>query len=266
MDFLKKNWEKVLLGVVLVGLAVAVAFLPLKISSERDELRQKREIYEKPAAPLPAPDLSVAAAGLKRTTVPVTLDLSSGHRLVNPVLWQKSVDGSRVIKVTTGREVGPDAVVVVKTTPLYTTYTLDSVMTNADGSFRYVVGVERQAAEKPSDRPKKSMAVAKDTKAVLFSLVGERDVAAGRELELEPVDMPDERIRLTKAAPVKRVDGYLADLKYPPENRSWTTRRKGDKITFGTETYNIVAITANEVVLSAPSGKMSTVRTAESNR
>jgi hypothetical protein len=265
MDFIKKNWEKALLGIVLVGLAVAVAFLPLKISRERQELRDKSKIYEKPATPLAAPDLTVATADLKRTGFPVTLDLSTRHRLLNPVLWQKSVDGSRVIKVTTGREVGPNAVVIVKTTPLYTTYTLDSVMTNADGSFRYVVGVERQAAEKPADRPKKSVAVGKDTKSALFSLVTERDGPAGRELVIEPADAPEERFTLTKAAPFKRVDGHLADLKYPPENRSWTGRRKGDKITFGTEAYNIVAIAANEVVMSAPSGKMSTVRN-DSNR
>ena len=142
----------------------------------------------------------------------------------------------------------------------------DSVMTNADGSFRYVVVVERQAADKPADRPKKSMPVARDTKALLFSLVSETNAASGQEIVIELTDPPGERVKLSKAATSKRVDGYLADLKYPPENRAWPTRRKGDKITFGGETYNIVAIAANEVVLSAPSGKMSTVRTAESNR
>jgi hypothetical protein len=42
MDFIKKNWEKVLLGVVLVGLTVAVALLPLKVASEREALKTKR--------------------------------------------------------------------------------------------------------------------------------------------------------------------------------------------------------------------------------
>jgi hypothetical protein len=39
MDFLKKNYEKILLGVVLLGLAVAVGFLPFKIASEKQKLK-----------------------------------------------------------------------------------------------------------------------------------------------------------------------------------------------------------------------------------
>ena len=35
MEFLKKHYEKVLLGVVLVGLTVGAASLPLMISGER---------------------------------------------------------------------------------------------------------------------------------------------------------------------------------------------------------------------------------------
>jgi Lhr-like helicase len=56
------------------------------------------------------------------------------------------------------------------------------------------------------------------------------------------------------------VDGHLADLRYPPENRNWSNRREGDRLTFGGEEYNIVAINENEVVLSARSGKKTTVR------
>ena len=43
MDFLKKHYEKVLLGVVLVGLAVGAALLPWMISKERDLERAKAD-------------------------------------------------------------------------------------------------------------------------------------------------------------------------------------------------------------------------------
>ncbi|MEY4387637.1 MAG: hypothetical protein RLY20_2920 [Verrucomicrobiota bacterium] len=266
MEFVKKNWEKILLGVVLVGLAVAVAFLPIKINSEKQTLAEKRQILEPKVKLLEPVNLTVADSDLKRTATPVALDFSTGHRLFNPVLWQKTPDGSRIIKVTTGKEVGPDAVVILKTSPLYTTYALDSVMTNADGSFRYVIGVERQAADKPTDRGKRSMAVAKDTKAPLFSLDKVIEGQAGPELTLELADPAGEKVTLSKLTPYRRVDGYLAELKYPPENRTWPPRRKGDKLTFAGDTYNIVAITETEVVLSAPNGKMTTVRAAEPNR
>jgi len=35
MDFIKKHYEKILLGVVLLGLAVAVVALPFYITSQR---------------------------------------------------------------------------------------------------------------------------------------------------------------------------------------------------------------------------------------
>ena len=40
MEFIKKNYEKMLLGLVLLGLAVAVALLPFKIASERENSRE----------------------------------------------------------------------------------------------------------------------------------------------------------------------------------------------------------------------------------
>ena len=42
MDFLKKHYEKVMLGVVLLGLAVAVAVLPFMIASEKEKLEEMK--------------------------------------------------------------------------------------------------------------------------------------------------------------------------------------------------------------------------------
>jgi hypothetical protein len=48
----------------------------------------------------------------------------------------------------------------------------------------------------------------------------------------------------------------MADLKYTPENKTWTARRVGSgPLTFAGEEYNIVAIGTNEVVLSAKSNQ-----------
>jgi len=38
MDFLKKHYEKILLGIVLVGLAGAFVYLPVKIGAEKQQL------------------------------------------------------------------------------------------------------------------------------------------------------------------------------------------------------------------------------------
>jgi hypothetical protein len=259
MDFIKKHWEKVLLGVVLVGLAVAVAFLPVKIASEKQTLQEVRDqILNPQVKPLEAVDLASAELQLKRAESAFNLDFSAGHRLFNPVLWQKRSDGTP-IKVASGNEVGPAAVVPLKTSPLYTILSLDSVMTNETG-VRYAIGLERQAAAKAADRRKRQVYASANTKTEFFLL---RDVKG-------PPENPDhltvewnetaEQAQFAKDKPFRRVDGYLADLRYPPENRTWTSRREGDKITFGGEEYNIVAINENEVVLSARSGKKTTVR------
>jgi len=259
MDFIKKHWEKVLLGVVLVGLAVAVAFLPLKIAAEKQTLQEVRDrILNPQVKPLPAVTLTENEALLKRAEAPLVLDFSTGHRLFNPVLWQKRPDGT-FIKVASGNEVGPAALVPLKTVPLFTILSLDTVSTNETG-VRYAVGLERQAAAKAADRRKRQLYVSVNTKTEFFLLREVKGQAENPESLTIEWNETSEQAQIAKDKPFRRVDGYLADLRYPPENRTWTARREGDKITFGGEEYNIVAINENEVVLSARSGKKTTVR------
>jgi hypothetical protein len=263
MEFIKKNWEKVLLGVVLVGLAVAVAFLPLKIQSERQDIEGKSSIILHPNVKALAPvELGNAEALLKRSDSTLRLDFSGEHRLFNPVLWQKTPDGGK-IKVQSGREVGPDALQILTNKPLYFILSFDSVVTNDSGA-RYAIGLERQAAEKQTDRRKRQTYASVGDKSEFFLL---KDVKGP---PLNPtdliVDLADsgESVTVAKGAdkPFRRVDGYTADLKYPPESRTWLNRRVGDKLAFAGDDYNIVAINETEVVLSARSGKKFTVRKA----
>ena len=264
MDFIKKNWEKVLLGVVLVGLAVAVAFLPLKIAAEKKDLADKREILTPKPKPLEPVDLAGPEAFLKRSAAPLALDFSTGHRLFNPVLWQKTTEG-KPLKVQSGNEIGPAALVLTKTTPLYTVVTFDNVTTNETGA-RYTIGLERQAADKARDRGKRPYFVSVDSKSDAFKLITVKGPPENpTELVLELADTL-EKISISKATPYKRIDGYLADLKYPPENHPWSARRKDDQLKFGGGDYNIVAISETEVVVSAGSGKKTTVRMVDSTR
>jgi hypothetical protein len=259
MDFIKKHWEKVLLGVVLLGLAVAVALLPLKIASEREAMQQTRDsILNRPVKPLPPVDTSEAQAALARTRLPLKLDFSTGHRLFNPVLWQMTSDG-RPLKVQSGNEIGPAAVEVTDTTPLYTVVSFDNVITSESGS-RYAIGVEQQAAARLADRRKRQTYASVDTKTDVFKLVRIQGPADNPDALILEVEGTDGEVSISKSNPYKRVDGYLANLKYPPENKAWSNRRVGDRLLFAGEEYNIVAINESEVVLSAPSGKKTTVR------
>jgi hypothetical protein len=59
MEFLRKHYEKIILSVVLLGLAVAAALLPMMVSRERSALEElERDIRQTPPKPLKASDLS----------------------------------------------------------------------------------------------------------------------------------------------------------------------------------------------------------------
>ena len=257
MDFLKKHYEKVLLGVVLLGLAVAVAFLPFKIASDKQDLENKRNTLIHPKVKLLPPlDLVEPDRYLKRMVSPATLDFSAPNKLFNPMPWQKAVDG-RLIKVD-ATNVGPNAVTIAKLTPLYLKLTLDSVMVSDSGA-RYVIGIEREAALNPRERTKtqKSCSLNTNAKNEMFTL---RDIKTAPDnptnitLVLELNDTR-QRAEVSREQPFRRIDGYMADLKYAPESKAWTARRVGASLPFNGEDYNIVAITENEVVLSAKSNQ-----------
>lgn len=254
MDFIKKHYEKVLLGLVLLGLAVAMVFLPFKIQSERQKLDELRVNLTHPKVkPLTNIDLTLAKASLQRVAQPILVDFSTTNKLFNPVPWQKAADG-HLIKLE-DRNIGPKAVAVTKSLPLYLTLTLDQVTTAVDGSPKYVVGVQKDNAPTAAGRSKKQT----------YCKVGDKnDVFTLREIKGPPED-PSQLILimndtgdtavLTKDQPFRRIDGYTADLAYKPENKTWAARRVGNAISFNNEEYNIVAITRNEVVLSAKSNQ-----------
>ena len=92
---------------VLLGLAVAVAFLPFKIASEKQKLEDMRnQLIHPKVKPLTNLDLTMPDKVLKRMATPAMVDFSAPNRLFNPMPWQKAVDG-RLIKVD-ATNVGPE--------------------------------------------------------------------------------------------------------------------------------------------------------------
>ena len=254
MDFIKKNYEKVLMGVVLLGLVVGAASLPVMISGERASLQAAAEAEikraPKPLAPL---DLAKYEQLLARMQTPFTLDLATTNKLVNPMTWRKR-DGVPVKELP--RNIGPEALVVTRVSPLYLTITLDGVSTNTPGA-RYVMSVEKEAA-RIKKKPYYPQLNLKNDTFVLREVKGPADNPTEMLLELNDTG---ERAVVTKDKPFRRVDGYVADLKYPPENnRVWSNQRVGGPLRIEGEDYIIVAINKNEVILSAkPNGKKTSI-------
>lgn len=267
MDLLKKHYEKVLLGVVLLGLVVTAAFLPLMISSERESLRaMAEEETKRTPKELPPIDLSQPEQLLTRLQAALGLDFSTTHKLFNPVVWKKKLGADNVsyipIKALKGN-VGVEAINVTRTSPLHLIITLDAV-TTTDSGARYTIGVEREAAATAMQRRKRAYYATPKVKSdggfVIMEVKGPPDNPT--QLVLELAD-GGERAVVAKEQPFRRVDGYTADLRYDPENRPWLNLRVGagqgtPSITVEGESYIVVAINKNEVVLSAKSNNKKT--------
>lgn len=251
MDFIKKNYEKVLLGAVLLGLAVAAAFLPFKISSEKQNLESLTTSVLTPRVqPLTNVDLTAAQQALKRAASPGVLDFSPPNKVFNPRPWQKSTEGR--LALMDDANIGPKAMEVIKVTPLYTKVTLDSVQ--GTDAPKYVIGVEREAGATQRDRAKKQSYTSVGYQNEFMTV---KDVQGPPEnptaivIELRDGDT----IQINRDTPFTRVDGYMADLKYDPEKKTWRNQRVGDSVFLNSETYNLVAISSTEVVLSAKSNQ-----------
>ncbi|MGD1088595.1 MAG: hypothetical protein ABR955_07690 [Verrucomicrobiota bacterium] len=257
MDFLKKHYEKILLGVVLLGLVTAAVLLPFMIMSDRENLEVTRMgIINRVPKPLEPLDLTSESNAIQRLQSPYNLDFETTNKLFNPVEWQQAVNGA-LIKLANGSEVGPRAVVVTQITPLYLLLTLDSVETNEFGA-RYIIDVERQAAQNPWERGQRQHYSSLDEKNETFTI---RSVEGPPDnptrLVLGLTDTGEEAV-LSKDKPFRRVDGYMADLKYGPEDKKWPSQRIGANLKFDDDEYIIVAINQNEVVLSAKSNQKKT--------
>jgi hypothetical protein len=260
MDFLKKHYEKIILGIVLVGLLGALGVLPFFISSEKEKLTALTTEVTNPR-PKALTNLNVAPIeqALKRAAAPATIDFGPPNRLFNPMPWQKVSD--RIIPVD---KIGPMRLAVTNIVALHLKLSLDSVRESESGP-KYVIGMEDEAATLPSQRTKKQVVCTlnQSSKSEPFTIV---EVKGKPEDPTQLViEMKDTRERgiIAKDQPFKRVGGYMADMYYDLEKKPFTKRRVNSQppLSFSGEEYNIVAITQNEVVLAAKSnGKKWTIK------
>ena len=94
LDFIKAHYEKVILSVVLIGLAAAAALMPMKVSAEQEMMEQQTAGKLRPRVePLPPIVLTNAIETLARATQPTQVDLAGEHNVFNPVRWEKAPNG-----------------------------------------------------------------------------------------------------------------------------------------------------------------------------
>lgn len=265
MQFFKKHYEKVLLSIVLLGLAAAAAALPWQVSHERDQLEEigrNLTIKVKPKPFKPLDDwLTTNKAVLARIESPLNLDLSGQHNLFNPVPWKKLPNGG-LLPIRTGSEIGPGAVKVTEIKELNLTVSFDAVLpgSNPGDPAKYQVTVRRETES--SARPNTRTTSTATPRNDVFELLGVQGATNDPTALVIKLKDQLEPVVVSKDKPFSTPIGFAADLVYPPgRNQTFHNRRVNDQIKLedDPETYKIVAITRNEVVLSADSNKRRTV-------
>jgi hypothetical protein len=257
---LKRHYEKAILVLALLGLIAAVVYLNNRKTAENEKIETyNRNIQRRKPKPVQSPDVSALGGALAQSTNPPTHNFSPPHNLLNPVKWQRRADGT-LLKVETGKEIGPNALTITRIAPLNLIITMEQVAGNG-----FNMGVMQEGATNVLLRRKYVSYVSTNSatdrvhSTKVFTL---REVNKNAQPPEAVIELADgTRLTVSTNKPFTQLMGHKVDLSYPPENKNFNDRRVGDPLTLAGEQYNIVAITTNEVVVSARSNdRRTTIR------
>lgn len=269
MDALKKfgavfsnHYEKFILAVILIALLGAAAFLPFRVAQSRDTIREALAQSARKAKKETKPvDTAEHEAMLKRSRTAPKLELSGEHNLFNPVVWKKGRDGN-LFKVVKGDEEGPGGLSVKEIRPLYLTIAYEGPQAAAD-SVRYRFSILDESKSGRSARPRPvfaSIGSAGKTDPFVVTRIVAGPPDNPTSIEIRFADSTETAV-LTTEQPFKRIAGYEADLQHEKVGSRFNNVRAKQQggIRLGSQTYNIVAITKDEVTVQSNTQKRWTV-------
>jgi hypothetical protein len=243
MEFLKKHYEKIVLCVVLLGLAGAAVWMRSAIQHVREQLQVVDVAPPPKTTPLAPIDLKADQQALEQITNPPSVVLSGDHNLFNPVTWKRKANGELIKIVKTG----PDALFVTNIIPLYTIIAYE----RPTDSPVYVMSWQqhadlrlpnRRGALEHSHKNEKMKSVPYIVRGIKGA---ENDPS---EINLEIVQTGETNIWVSTNTPYKRVDSYLADLKYDPDSTIPLTKKQvNDQFKLDNDPYKVVEITNDAV-------------------
>ena len=264
MEQLKQHYEKGVLAIAMLVMGYVAFTLFNDADAQQTAIQEQKDARDRGGrkSTLGVIDLSRYSASMAKLNNAQPLTLSNPHNLFNPVQWRRTPQGT-VFKVEKGTEIGAGAVRLAKTYPLYTKVEFRGV-SQTGNVLRYRFTVTREAEERKKDRIRMTTTVDGenlDDIRKIFTLVKVNgSLSDPTSLTLRMSDGSDD-ITVVKGEIFSRVDGYTADITYPPNNKQFRNRRSGEKLFFAEDMHNIVAISESEVVLStASTSKRTTIR------
>lgn len=268
MEFLKKHYEKLILGAVLLGLAVAAFMLTVQVQSVREAIsKNEQEIQGRKKKSIPPVDLSAGEAAVTRLSKPVVVQFAGpDHNLANPVPWGRD-KSSNLFKIVPGRGTGPDGLRVKQLNPLNLVIAYEETAGKGD-ELRYKFGITKEYAKQAAARRRNSLSVTVGAKSsdgtfVLREVKGAKEDPS--ELVCELVET-GESFTVTKERPFTKGFGYSVDLAYQIAKQDFNGKRVDDQLSLSGSNYKIVAITKDEVVVSDPDTKKRSVIPTTSTR
>jgi hypothetical protein len=248
IQFLKKHYEKIILCVMLLGLAMAAIWMGTEITHVKESVVEETPAPVGKAKHLDPIDLSTDMMALAEVTNPPAVVLSGDHNLFNPVTWRRKPNGE-LLKIL---KTGPDALTILNINPLYTV-----VAYNRASGEGFYMDIQVHSVKTRQEYAKLN----EKTRSGLYIVRGTKGAAENPdELQLE---IPDtgEMVSITKDKPYKRVDSYTVDLKYDPESRTMLKEHVNDALNLDNEPYKIVEITNNLIrVLDTNNTKITSIK------
>lgn len=263
MEFIKKQYEKLVLGVVLLAVAGLAIFLVLSVSQVRTDLENALQALagakQKPMVPENL-ETNLTQTAFKRVTsrTPTVL-AAQDHYTFNPITWVRGASG-RLEPSKPRANTGASGLAYVGAHDLVLEIAFEQVAGTPDAP-RYQFSVRRDYEKTVNGRRAmvESVAVGSDNKDQLFRLVeiqGPKEAPTNFICELVSTR---ETFQLTKGKSFRRTQGYAADLRYEADRRDFPQKRVGESITLSGAVYKIVAIEKEELVVSAPNSVRTTV-------
>ena len=148
---------------------------------------------------------------------------------------------------------GAEALTIKTNYPQYTTISFDRSAGSGGG---YFISSQQQSGRKTSEFIKLNEKN-KTGLYILRAVDGPAEDPTSLTIELVATG---EKVKISKTEPYQKIDGYLVDLRYEPEQKNFLKQKINDTLTFSGETYKVVYITNNEVrVQSNQTSKQTTI-------
>ncbi|MBM3877304.1 MAG: hypothetical protein FJ386_11360 [Verrucomicrobia bacterium] len=262
MEFLKRHYEKLILTVVLAGLLGAAGWLLWQVKQVGIEVDKAVDAPDNKAEVENQQKYNDIIVKLK---TPAPLDLDKLHHVFNPWTWYLRTNDQQIVR---GSDIGPRKLQISKHTPLHlvvdakASTTTDRTNITLYFTREYHTNANLRTAIPRSTQTGGTAKLDDTLRALLKEATGfntpELQFVVDIHMTNEP---PVLDYKITPGNPYKRIMGYAIDLAYPlePLPAIPANRRVGDTITFGGESYKIIAIKDTEFIVESVSTEKRTI-------